>query len=94
MYTSGCPKNQNKCSYSNTFPPPVLSKKLVLMLRSNSNIVIAPANTGNATTSKEVVTPMHQQNIDIWFSDCPGVRHSRIVTKKFNLPKIDLTPAL
>lgn len=94
MYTSGCPKNQNRCSYSSTFPPPVLSKKLVLILRSSNNIVIAPANTGSATTNREVVIPMHQQNIDIWFKACPGVRHSRMVTRKFILPRIDLTPAL
>ena len=47
IYTSGCPKNQNKCWYNTGSPPPAALKKTVPKFRSNNNIVIAPANTGN-----------------------------------------------
>jgi hypothetical protein len=46
IYTSGCPKNQNKCWYRIGSPPPAGSKKEVLRLRSVKSIVIAPAKTG------------------------------------------------
>lgn len=45
-YTSGCPKNQNRCSNRIQSPPFLTSKKVVFMLRSNSSIVIPAANTG------------------------------------------------
>jgi len=56
IYTSGWPKNQNKCWKSTGSPPPVGSKNEVLMFRSNNNIVIPPANTGKLKTNKKAVT--------------------------------------
>ena len=55
IYTSGCPKNQNKCWYNTGSPPPAGSKKVVLKFRSVNSIVIAPANTGNESSSKNAV---------------------------------------
>ena len=55
MYTSGCPKNQNKCWYKIGSPPPAGSKKEVLKFRSVNNMVIAPAKTGNESRSKIAV---------------------------------------
>jgi len=60
IYTSGCPKNQNKCWYKIGSPPPAGSKKVVLKLRSVKSIVIAPANTGTANNSKIAVTNIDQ----------------------------------
>ena len=37
IYTSGCPKNQNKCSYRIGSPPPAGSKNDVFRLRSVNN---------------------------------------------------------
>jgi len=54
-YTSGCPKNQNKCWNRTASPPPSLSKNDVLIFRSNNNIVIPAANTGNESTNKNTV---------------------------------------
>ena len=56
MYTSGCPKNQNKCWYKIGSPPPAGSKNVVLKLRSVKSIVIAPANTGTANNNRTTVT--------------------------------------
>jgi len=56
MYTSGCPKNQNKCWYKIGSPPDHGVKKFVPKRRSHNNIVIAPANTGSESRSKYVVT--------------------------------------
>lgn len=48
IYTSGWPKNQNRCWNSSGSPPALASKKLVLKHRSVSSMVIPPANTGMA----------------------------------------------
>lgn len=93
IYTSGCPKNQNRCSYSTTFPPPVTSKNDVLMFRSSSSIVIAPASTGRDSTNKNVVIIIHQTNKVIWFKAIALLRKFLVVTIKLIEPKIDLTPA-
>ena len=55
IYTSGCPKNQNKCWYKIGSPPPEGSKKEVFKFRSVNNIVIAPAKTGNESNNKKAV---------------------------------------
>lgn len=55
MYTSGWPKNQNKCWYRIGSPPPAGSKKDVLKFRSVSSIVIAPARTGRERSNKIAV---------------------------------------
>jgi hypothetical protein len=47
IYTSGCPKNQNRCWYRTGSPPPDGSKNEVFIFRSVRSIVIAPANTGS-----------------------------------------------
>lgn len=46
IYTSGWPKNQNRCWYRMGSPPPAGSKKVVFRLRSVSSIVIPAARTG------------------------------------------------
>jgi len=55
IYTSGWPKNQNKCWYKIGSPPPAGSKNEVFRFRSVSSIVMAPANTGSERRSKTTV---------------------------------------
>ena len=92
IYTSGCPKNQNKCWYKIGSPPPAGSKKEVLKLRSVNNIVIAPANTGTANKSKKAVTKIDHTNKGIRYILCPGLRMFRMVEIKLTAPKIEDAP--
>jgi hypothetical protein len=62
IYTSGWPKNQNKCWYKIGSPPPAGSKKAVFKLRSVRSMVIAPANTGRDKRSRMVVRNTDQTN--------------------------------
>ena len=55
MYTSGCPKNQNRCWYSTGEPPLRGSKNWVPKRRSASSIASAPLSTGNATSTMKLV---------------------------------------
>ena len=43
MYTSGWPKNQNRCWYKMGSPPPAGSKNVVFRFRSVRSIVIPAA---------------------------------------------------
>jgi len=92
MYTSGWPKNQNKCWYKTGSPPPAGSKKVVLKLRSVNNIVIAPANTGKDNKSRNAVMKIDQVNKG---NLCKGKLLDRIfniVQIKFIAPKIEAAP--
>lgn len=93
IYTSGCPKNQNKCWYKIGSPPPAGSKKDVLILRSVSSMVIAPANTGRDRRSKIAVISTDQTNKGIRSNEIPGARILIIVVIKFTAPKIEEIPA-
>jgi hypothetical protein len=93
IYTSGCPKNQNKCWYKIGSPPPAGSKKLVLNFLSVNNIVIAPANTGNDNNNNIAVINTAQQNKGILCIVIPGALMFIIVVIKFAAPKIELIPA-
>jgi hypothetical protein len=65
----------------------------VLKLRSVSNIVIAPANTGNDSRSNQAVIQTAQTNKGVRFAVIPGARIFVIVTMKLIAPKIEETPA-
>jgi len=93
IYTSGCPKNQNRCWYRTGSPPPFGSKNDVLKLRSVSNIVIAPANTGKDNNNNHAVIQTAHTNRGVRFAAIPGARMLVIVTIKLIAPKIDETPA-
>lgn len=93
MYTSGCPKNQNKCWYRIGSPPPAGSKKEVLRLRSVNSIVIAPAKTGRDNSRRIAVINTDQTNKGVWSHDMPRDRMLIIVVMKFTAPKIDDAPA-
>ena len=65
IYTSGWPKNQNKCWNRTGSPPPAGSKKEVLMLRSVNSIVIAPARTGKDNNRRITVNNTAHTNSGI-----------------------------
>ena len=94
MYTSGCPKNQNRCWYNTGSPPPFGSKNAVLKFRSVSNIVIAPANTGNERSRRNAVMKTAHTNKGVRCAVIPGARMFAIVTIKFMAPSIEETPAI
>lgn len=74
-------------------PPPAGSKNDVLRFRSVSNIVIAPASTGNESNrSTTVITTAHTNN-GIRSSRRPCHRILMTVVIKFTAPKIDEAPA-
>lgn len=62
IYTSGWPKNQNRCWNNTGSPPPLGSKKVVLRFRSVRSIVIAAASTGSARSSIIAVIRTDQTN--------------------------------
>lgn len=93
MYTSGWPKNQNKCWYKIGSPPPEGSKNEVLKLRSVNNIVIAPARTGRDKRSKIAVIKTDHTNNGMRSRDIPGDRILIIVVIKLIAPKIEEIPA-
>lgn len=93
IYTSGWPKNQNRCWYRTGSPPPAGSKKLVLRFRSVSSIVIPPARTGRDSRRRIVVTTKDQTNRGIRSAAQPLGRILRAVVMKLMEPRIDETPA-
>ena len=93
MYTSGCPKNQNKCWYKIGSPPPAGSKNDVFKLRSVSSIVIAPAKTGRDKSNKMAVIFTDQTNKGTRSRRSPFHRIFITVVIKFSAPRIDEAPA-
>ena len=92
MYTSGCPKNHNKCWYKIGSPPPAGSKNVVPKFLSVSNIVIAPASTGNDSNIKKAVTKIDHANNGTLWSVIPGARIFRNVVIMLIAPRIDDAP--
>src|SRR5579871_1421165 len=93
MYTSGWPKNQNRCWNNIGSPPPAGSKKVVPKLRSVSSMVMAPPRTGTDSNSRNAVTSIAQMNSGILCRVMPGARMLKMVVMKFSEPRIDDAPA-
>lgn len=93
MYTSGCPKNQNKCWYRIGSPPPAGSKNAVLRLRSVSSIVIAPAKTGSLNNNNTAVITTDHTNNGTRSKRSPFDRMLITVVIKLTAPIIEETPA-
>jgi hypothetical protein len=93
MYTSGCPKNQNKCWYKIGSPPPEGSKNEVLKFRSVRSIVIAPAKTGRESSKRTAVIRTDHTNSGIESRDMVADRMFIIVVIKLMAPKIEEAPA-
>ena len=94
IYTSGCPKNQNRCWYKIGSPPPIGSKKEVLKFRSVNSIVNAAARTGSEKASKKEVISTDHANRGRFDHPIPNVFILKIVTMKLIAPRIDDTPAM
>lgn len=93
IYTSGCPKNQNKCWYKIGSPPPDGSKNVVLKFRSVRSIVIAPASTGRDSKRRTavIITDHTNRGIESRFID--RGRIFKIVVMKLIAPRIEEAPA-
>src|ERR1051325_9047761 len=81
MYTSGCPKNQNRCCHSRLSPPSAALKKCVLTLvkRSIESIVEHSVTAGIAKRIMNATTSCAQTKIGIRFNDIPGARCVKMV---------------
>jgi len=93
IYTSGCPKNQNKCWYRIGSPPPAGSKNEVFRFRSVSNIVIAPAKTGKERRRSTTVIVTAHTNSGMRSNRNPCHRILITVVIKFTAPRMDEAPA-
>src|SRR6218665_1583108 len=93
IYTSGCPKNQNRCWYRMGSPPPAGSKNEVLRFRSVKSIVIAPARTGKDRSRSTTVITTAQTNRGIRSSRSPLHRMLITVVIKLIAPRIEEAPA-
>lgn len=93
MYTSGWPKNQNRCWNRIGSPPPAGSKKVVFIFRSVRSIVIAPARTGRERSSRKVVMKTDQTNKGRRSKEIPGARILITVVMKFIDARIEEAPA-
>lgn len=74
-------------------PPPAGSKNAVFKFRSVKSIVIAPANTGNLSSSRIAVIITDHTNKGTRSRRRPLDRILITVVIKFRAPKIDETPA-
>lgn len=74
-------------------PPPAGSKNVVLIFRSVSNIVIAPAKTGSLSRSKNVVINIDHTNSGNRSNVIPGVRILIMVVINFIEARIEDAPA-
>lgn len=93
IYTSGCPKNQNRCWYRTGSPPPAGSKKDVFKLRSVRSIVMAPAKTGNVRRSRTTVMIIDHTNNGIRSRRIPFHRILIMVVMKLIAPRMEAAPA-
>lgn len=93
IYTSGWPKNQNRCWNRIGSPPPAGSKKEVFRFRSVRSIVMAPASTGNERSRRSAVIKMAQANRGVRIITIFSLRMLIIVVIKLIEPKIDEIPA-
>jgi len=93
MYTSGWPKNQNRCWYKMGSPPPEGSKNEVFKFRSVRSIVIAPAKTGRERSRRMAVKNTDHTKRGVRSHVRPLARMLMIVVMKFTAPRIEEAPA-
>jgi hypothetical protein len=93
-YTSGCPKNQNKCCDKIGSPPYAKSKKVVCQCLSNAIIIIAAAKTGviiaNILKVKKILIEINGNNILL--CRIPGILKVLRVINKFTNETVELIP--
>ena len=74
MYTSGWPKNQNRCCHRIGEPPWSASKMWAPNWRSANSIAPAAVSTGNVISTSRLVTNMFQVKIGMRNMVMPGAR--------------------
>src|SRR6266496_4341115 len=89
--TSGWPKNQNRCC-QRIAPPLAESNTCAPSLRSISSTSKAAASTGNASSTRMLVSRMFQVKMGIRNIVMPGARMQKIVVTKFTPDKIVPNP--
>ncbi len=94
MYTSGCPKIQNRCCQSNGSAPAATSKKVASNDRWNDNRKSATVMTGMAKSSRNCTTRTIQVKIGMRMSFMPGARMLRMVTIRLIEPVSDAIPVI
>ena len=99
MYTSGWPKNQNRCCQSTGVPPFCTSKMLASRCRSANSMASAAVSTGNASSTMTLVTSMFQVKIGIRNIVMPGARSMKIVVTRLTAPStvavlVTMTPTI
>src|SRR5436189_6374624 len=98
MYTSGCPKNQNRCCHKSGEPPlcpvstpftvPSGTKKLVPRVRSMNKRMPAEGSTPNAS-NVEIEVMTHAEQVEVMrIKVMPLARLSRGDKMKFSAPII------
>lgn len=93
MYTSGWPKNQNRCWYRIGSPPPAGSKNVVFKFRSVNSMVIPAAKTGRERRSSTAVIKTAHTNKGVWYCEMAGGFILIMVVIKLMAPRIEDTPA-
>ena len=94
MYTSGCPKIQNRCSHSSGSAPADTLKKLASNVRSSVSSTRATEMTGIANTSSIWVTNDIHVNTGIFIIDMPGARRLSTVTIRLIAPTSEAMPVI
>jgi hypothetical protein len=95
IYTSGCPKNQNKCCDNIGSPPYAKSKNVVCQCLSKAIIIIAAAKTGvtKANIRNANNIPIETKGNNILLCLKPGIHKVLLVINKFVKPTVLLIPA-
>ena len=93
IYTSGWPKNQNRCWNKSGSPPPEGSKNAVFKFRSVRSIVMAPARTGRERRRRTVVMTTAQTNSGVRSGFMPSIRIFKTVLIKLMEPRMEEAPA-
>src|SRR3954453_22593881 len=87
MYTSGWPKNQNRCC-QRMAPPLAGSKMCAPNLRSAPSANSAAASGGNAISTRMAVTSVFQVKIGMRHMVSPGARMQMMVVMKLTAPRM------
>jgi hypothetical protein len=94
MYTSGCPKTQNKFSQSSGSAPASTLKKFASYSRSKVSRNSATVMTGMAKAMRNWVTNPIQVKIGILNNVMPGARRLSTVTMRLMAPRVEATPVI
>ena len=94
MYTSGCPKIQNRCCHSSGSAPALTEKNVASNWRWNSSSTSATVITGMANTSRNWITRTIHVNTGMRISDMPLVRMLSAVTMRLIAPVCEARPVM